>query len=794
MNFKILYFYAFSMLSFTAFSQADFSANHQKITNALTDYFNLDRENIHLHLNKNVYLTNEEIRFKGYIIEKKYKPTLMTSNIFVNLLDSNGKIVDSQLYYADAGIFEGHIKLNKKIETGRYYLQVYTNFMNNFSEDESSVYGLYIQNNAQKSYRPSDALDYQTTDVSFFPESQIFLAGVSNVVGIRIADCNGHGIEQKGRIVDSKGEIISTFTTDQFGYGKFEMSVGMADLYTAVLTIDGKTVEKALPKAAKEGIAFTVVNYTLADKTTIKIKTNPATLDKIKNEKYTLVFQQNESAVFADFSFSDKMYEQVLYIPNNVIPEGINTVYLIDKNLKKLGERIIYKPSVNPNKTLLNVVRKTSDSIMITGSSPIMSGNLSISVLPEKTISENPSHSIQSDLQFDNYLKVPSQHTRYYLQDFSRRKHYELDNFLLSETSKYDWGEMLSKAPEKKYAWDNGLTIKGTINSDIKSNKEFLINLNSLPLGLNEFASLNEKNEFVFENILAQDSTKMYFVAIDHKVKKPEVKIYSQFLNNKRAFMKPIQPTNQNCRVVEGEEIPLPIIDHAILLDSITIVNKKNKLVNQNKMGNLTSSGYKISDADAANYRDLLYFIKNHGFTVTTKDGNTRIQSYSESRGPAYRNKIQMESQFGGPAVYIDGQYVQNYDLLADYSLTTIDEIYINKSGYDMSARGSSGIIKIYTKKNFGQTPDSSKKTAGMFVKGGFQVYKPFVNPKYDNVKDDGFLKLGTIDWKPFIETDSNGTFHFSIVNLNQKSIKLVIEGISPDGKMISETIALEIP
>jgi len=55
-------------------------------------------------------------------------------------------------------------------------------------------------------------------------------------------------------------------------------------------------------------------------------------------------------------------------------------------------------------------------------------------------------------------------------------------------------------------------------------------------------------------------------------------------------------------------------------------------------------------------------------------------------------------------------------------------------------------------------------------------------------------MTLGMTDWKPFVTTDENGTFHFSIPNLNQKSVCFIVEGISPDGQMISDAILVDIP
>ena len=130
--------------------------------------------------------------------------------------------------------------------------------------------------------------------------------------------------------------------------------------------------------------------------------------------------------------------------------------------------------------------------------------------------------------------------------------------------------------------------------------------------------------------------------------------------------------------------------------------------------------------------------------------------------------------------------------MLRDMTMTAVDEVYINKTGFDISVRGSRGVIQIYTRKNSGIILGNAySKSPVLLVKNGFQRMEPFENPKYDNVRDEGFLKLGTIGWDPLVKTDEKGTFSFSIPNLHQTAVTLVIEGLSGDGQMISETVML---
>ena len=65
--------------------------------------------------------------------------------------------------------------------------------------------------------------------------------------------------------------------------------------------------------------------------------------------------------------------------------------------------------------------------------------------------------------------------------------------------------------------------------------------------------------------------------------------------------------------------------------------------------------------------------------------------------------------------------------------------------------------------------------------------------PEYESFDSNGFNKYGTIFWEGNIENEGS-VVKLSIPNLNQKSVKILIEGISADGKFISEvkTLSLE--
>lgn len=706
------------LLVFSAYAQeSTLNPTQQHISEKLQRYFALDRETIHLHLNKNVYFNSERIWFKGYITEKKGRSTHPTSNIYVSLLDNTGHHIATQLYFAEQGIFEGHLNIPDQLPSGTFYLRAYTNFMNNFSEDESAVYRVTLVNPADGSLGWQPKINYEELDVQFYPEGGVFLEGVTNTIAFRIADCTRLGLSTEVELRDGKGAVLAKTTSDGLGYGRFDVFNAARDNYKLHFSANGTPHQKSLPAVQATGISLSVNNYIHSDKALVKVKTNAATLAATPQMAYMLVVQQNEAASFAPIKLDKQNLEQTIVIPRSEISAGVNLVGVIaEKDFKIAAQRLIYDPFESSPKSLLNVVGRSRDSIKFTGSTPLRSGSISISVLPGESVSNKPNKPIQAGLGFDNYLALPMPHLDDYLSDFNRKKHYELDTALMTQTPKYDWNVMMQQEPVKKYESDFGLAIKGVINSDNSKKNIYKINLKSTALGFDEFTSLDEKNEFMFKNLLAVDSAKIFFIPKDKTGKILAHRVGSQILNNNKWLLKPFRPQAETCNnpVVFESTLSFPKLERAIALDSINVVGKKNNLAYRNRMGNRTANAFKITDADA--HKMLLQFIAANGFNVSRNMGSvnitSRLNGFSvngvstmSARTETIRNSLNGPSQTirsttrsqnsstqnPGPVVFIDEVLVPNYDTLDDFSMSRIDEIYLNKHTNDLSMAGTRG-------------------------------------------------------------------------------------------------------
>lgn len=766
-----------------SFLTAHSQSTEEKIANIAAQYFDLDRENYHLQFNKSTYLTNETIWFKGFVFDKKNNtPYTETANIYVNFFTPEGEKIESKLFYAHDGIFQGDFKLNNNLKTGKYYFQVYTNWSNNFSEDESAVFRVEIINDSE------GTITYLNNEpiIEFHPEGGIFLTGVNNIIGVSITDCNQVGLSlSSGKVLNAKGEEISSFQTNAFGYGKFEIAQARKENYQIVINYNNHQIKKSLPQPQETGTVLTVNNYSNESKTFISIRTNDQTKTTLAGKKLYLTVNQNDKINIVNVQVKEN--DNPIVLANTNLFNGVNIVRVIDENLNQLNERIIYKSHKNNFELNLETIKKNQDTIQINGSATASNIKLGISILPEGTISSNNENTILSSLLLTPYLKHSIPNSGSLLENPSRAKNFDLDLILLNQkSSKYEWSTM-KNAPVIKYPFNKGLTLKGIINETLDQREKYKVQLFSYAGGVNEFAAITDKNEFYFNNFIASDSLKVNFTLVKNGEKYKELNYYPQIISNDKPFLKPLNIRKTSCvstqKIANSAPVDVPTLKDAIELEDISIVtnSKKNTLNNSDKLGNRMSKGYKISEDDYKMYSNVVQYIAGHGFEAGIYNGNV----YVRGRAQLYFTKDNV------PTIFLDDMQVYDFNMLDDLSLKIISEIYLNPNGTSIQSTGT-GVIKIYTIKDYRSPPRKSKAKSFM-IKNAFAPENNFIAPEYTSYDNNGFKKYGTIFWEPNLDSETN-FIKLTMPTLKQKTIKVLIEGMSADGKFISEvkTLILE--
>jgi hypothetical protein len=780
--FSTLFFLTFPF--FNHLAAQDASKTKEKIGEAIAQYFDLDRETIHAHFDKKIFLTDEEIWFKGYVFNKKNgTPFFETTNVFAVLIDDDGKIRHEQLLFSYLGSFSGSIKLGPEFKSGRYHVQFYTNWMNNFPEDESTVQTIEIINENDRFRIDYSAPDYTQINVDFQAEGGNFIEGAMNNLGIKVSDCNGNPLDVKeGKIINSAGEPVANFLVNKMGYAKVYVTP-TTEQYKTVFSINGKTVEATLPKAASQGLALEVNNYALPGKTVLKIRTNARSSASLSKKPLFAVIQQNNKSTIFDIGFNNGEVEKELAISNDNLFKGVNTIRIIDSEMNQIAERIICEFPENAPGISLSYSKMKNDTIKIYGQSKFANADLSISVLPENSLASERQNEIFASLLLNPYLTKPILNAAYYLNEPTKAKRYEMDLMLLNQKSgKYNWHDIIGTPPKMTHDFDIGLAIKGTINQQISNPKKYRILLSS-PLSLiNDYSEINDKNEFNFKNLVFGEAANFKFTLMQIPSVPIEMKFYHQVLNRKRSFNKPFKPQPHVC--APGKQIPLDLPQFAkniIALENVEIQGKaKSELKYKIAYGNGNLRGYKVSEEN--NTMSLLSWIGSNGFYVSNYMGNVVISG---------KMMTTVNGAQSMPDVYVNSRNLTTFDELQDIQMSEVDEIYLNPHAVVASIEGKMGVIKIYLKKMDYNSGKTHTKTYD--IKEGFAKIRNYEKPLYLNTADKGFNDFGVIQWVPSIQTDQSGSFSLDIPQTGAKSVTLHIEGFTPDGKFISENKTMAI-
>ena len=787
MNKFIIYCF---LLAFVAQSFSQNSSNQDKIKTNLEEYFHFERENIHVQFNKTLYISNENIAFKGYVFNKQSNlPNLNTTNVQLVVYDTQGQVIQKQLLHASLGTFEGIVVLDEKIASGKYHFHFYTNWMNNFMEDESFVQTIEVINQNEPYNLKTNQPNFNNVSITFNPESGVFIKGIKNTIGIQIKDCNELGIQiMEGFVVDSKGTTIATFFTNKMGYGKFELTPDSKETYSVKIATDKLNTQKQLPQTTNSGIAITYNNNLPNNVLEVSVKTNSAGINLYQNKNYTLLIHQNGKNIQKEFNFNDKNPTQILTFDKNDLSNGVNSIRIIDENLNEIGERLLYLNKLPKEIPLLETQLTTNDSIELLGKLSSKVANLSISILPINSACNDQNNSILGTFYLNSYLEKPEQnnYTFYDRQNVTRASDMEL-LMLNQEKSKYHWNNIMTNKPKESYKFTKGITINGTIVKTLNPKTKYKVALVSLKNNLYEEATVDKNNKFSFDNFFAKDSTSYQLELMNDGNMPIETKMVTNVLFNNEPFLKKLSFETINCLPIKDLKNTFAFSNadlekKRIALNEIVVQNnyKKPILNHQNESTNVLAKAYKIGETD---FGSVLDFIGKNGYATGV---NEEYLVYIIDT----RTLHSVNNSTVSPSVFIDDFQITDFNVLYGLDLRDVDEIYIDKTGTSNSSFGGLGTVKIYLKKGANRGFFTKKHTT-LIVKSGFAKTKTYKSTNFPFSKE--FDVFGTMQWSPNVFLDADQIFEVKFPKVNQNEIQVLIEGFTIDGQLISETKKLTV-
>ncbi|MFT4780909.1 MAG: hypothetical protein ACI9SD_000584 [Pseudohongiellaceae bacterium] len=774
-----LFIYVFCLLCFNISAGQDTTV----VESSFNEYVNLPREVAFAHLNKSLYLKGETIGFSVYVLDKNTKkPSTKTTNVYTLVTDENNKIIKKQLIWAKDGNAYGSFSIDSTFTNGNYTFKAYTNWMKNF--DEQNLYSQSIKIvDPEITIGTAKITISSKLDAQFLPEGGHLIADAENSVGVVIKDTLGYGTPNiTGRVLNDNNMIVSNFKTNHLGIGKFLLLHDSKASYRVEIDFRNRIQIFDLVAADEKGINIALNQ--VASRVALTFNTNDKTLSTIKNKPYTLFIHNGSQSKTIKVKFENKT-TLTNAIDRKDLFVGINIFTLFNENNTPVLERIFFNyDGIEALKTAEAFTKKNEDSLSIqvpvSGIKIAEIAHLSISVLPYDTKSYNADHNILSYTLLQPYIKGYIENAKYYFSDINMKKQYELDNLLLTQGwSSYEWNSVFNNPPKRIFEFETGIAFTANTNK-ANENGRYILHTSKNHTAQAYIVSKNEST-FSHKGFIVEDDEQIEFTEVVGKTKMQKPNLYLQFTPSRVPridnFITVLTLKEGSIFEANGSDVLFDTEwDNIEKLDEVVI--KAN--IEKQRIDKLTKyhSGGRIDlfdDDQRANEIDLATYLSGKGFQVFQ---DLLSSSFSIRRG---RNS---------PAIFLNRRRVRDLSELVLFNMSDIDYIAIDRTtkGYDASVIGEGGSIHIKTDLNLRFKNDKRKEfNQKISLPLTFTSPKTYYVPKYVYYNSDFFREYGVIDWIPNMVLSESNAINLKILNTKTKQIKLFIEGMTNEGRFISE-------
>ncbi|MEM7381776.1 MAG: hypothetical protein AAF361_11340, partial [Bacteroidota bacterium] len=745
---------------------------------AVSNYFELPRESIFLHLNKSKYIVGEDLWFKGYVYNRQTDlPFSETANVYVGLYDSIGKQLTKKLFRATDGYLKGSIAIDSTYNGGTYYIKASTSWMKNFSEDDSYLQAIQIFDSSFS--LPSNTETREEPVVYFLPEGGHLVDGVSAAVGVKAIDSKGVGIPiSKGIIEDAKGNQVTQFTSSRLGIGKFTFIPDSKMSYKArIQFMDGQEKEFSLPQIENEGLVLRLTNGPGQSKVVFSVATNETTRSSLAGQTFFALIHSDGIVQRMEFDFKDKP-SRVFSLDRDLLPKGINTITVFNERSEPIAERLFFNQAETlATEMKIELLSSEPDSLKFRLRIPRITGErakLSISVLPKSTFSYEHQDNILSTFYLKPYVKGPIENASYYFSEVNPKKLHELDALLLTQGwSRYSWDNILWNPPKQTEKFERGIHMRLAVPEKSKEDASRIMVHRMRNHEEQTFDVPQENDELVISSIYAERGESIFLSAVGKKGKLQKPGVYASILDRNLEDKLSEFPMLASSREdvmessVKVDNTEFILEDDVIALDEVTVEETRkinDPETNVNIPAFLKSRVVSVDQNTAITFPMVLDIIRTRYEVIPGPQGVT-IESYRDGRVPL---------------IYLDGNPIQDNNWIRNMPSTQLESYYFDRIASREGVRAGLGeVIYLYTRR--GKELDLTLGKAipnnayEFVVDKGFEPEKSYYNPKYSSFYDDAFENFGVIHWLPDLETDARGEAIFSIPNRSISNISFFI-------------------
>ncbi|MEM6816889.1 MAG: Plug domain-containing protein [Bacteroidota bacterium] len=806
------------------FSQYDANFKHDFISGKLRTYSELNApEKLYLLSDKDVYLKNDTIWFKTYLVNGvSHKKSKKSGVVYVDLLNEKDSVLVKRKLFVKSIGASGDIVLHKDIFPGRYKLRAYTQYMLNNPSPIIFEKNLVVWGDRSSEVSDTNELfrnenepvnTKQKLSVSFFPEGGDMIAELQNVLGFEIKDQYGNGFSTQGKIIDENGIPVCYFQSHDFGLGVLNFTPKKNQKYYAIVENGGETERFLLPQPLDDGYMLNVRNngdhlIILASSTLERGLQDAFLVGHLRGDVF---FERSIVQESIENRFTYKLYTDEL-------ADGVAHFTLFDKGGEPLCERLVFID--NPNNDAYVKIKSSKielghrdnyqvDLHILDSNNNLVSGELSMSVFKANRglSSENQNTHIKTWLLLNSDLGATVSNAAYFFEDNSVYRKRLLDALMLTHGwRRFVWKEFLSNAVGKtpKYKPEKGIMINGktTLWENPRQPRPSEVKLSLMGKNiLQDSIPTGNTGEFTFGPFFFQDTISAVIQVLSAPtLNKKGVKVRIEPVTNKiESYTRKSFVTKHNVGLKEftfpdyASDIDLvsnfKIGDKVRRLKEVKVYGKgkRKRDVIDEEIGGLSRVYNKPSHriyVDSFPKRQvqsaLDYLLRFPGVRVFGSYPRQTVQitaanSISFGEEPLFLfDGLPVTAQF---AAQLTAKEVMMVDVLKGPDAT----IY--------GVRGANGVVALYGKRSLRETT-STKQYPGVtnLEIPGFYKTREFYAPDYSTPRPE-HNKLDyrtTLHWKPSILMDGNNKVSFKQFTGDIPGKYIIkVEGITDDGQPV---------
>ena len=788
-------------LSHVSFAQ-NTQANLDSVSAQLINNIRLQQtEQSFIVTDKSLYKTGESVWLRVFLLRSaSQKLSRASKNLFLELVNEKDSVFSTLLLDVKTGVLGAKLYLGQSMPSGFYWIRAYTRYMAEVETDKIGIYPIYVVNSAAINDNGSRLVHKENFNaeniwMQLFPEGGSLMTGANSTVAFHIVDGKKDPVATSGYIKDNRDSIITTFTSDNYGLGKFEFFPTRGRQYKALLQWNGKEKTFPLPPFNFFAGQLSVMNDNNGGR-----KIQVLLEDSIyrKDIKTYLVGVAKDSLCFA--SIGTGMFE--VAIPAERFPGGVTTFYLFDENLHLLSERSVYFRNNLLIKAALNkTVYKKRDVADLNISIADVEGHplpasLSIAIVDSSLIQPANVLNIVSDY-FENNDQLSS--SNWSLTNAGELTDQQLDILMMARNNSYTDIMYRTNKPAFYSDSDSLLYIRGNAfltKEKPAANKIATIFSKATSVAF-DIDTTSNAGRFVFPLAEYPDSTRFLI-----QVSSPQGAVErAEIILDKVRF-----PEVTTTPAKEKFTIRPSTVNHYLRVYPDTLSG-----IHGGELSPVTVKGYRKKDF---NY-DPSKRVSPDSKIITAQDIGKGANSVSNAflRVPGVQIingfvAIKGIASFAPgastePMIALDGiqVYPSSAGMFSSPLLNYLDqlnpddisfiEVLTGPEGSVYGVRGGNGVVLVNTKK---LVDDPGGNSLNTFLVRGYHMPAAFMMPDYTNskVRTGKFNDMrSTLYWEPSSLTDQNGQIKIPFFTSDvATNYKIVITGITSRGDVINRIIS----